>query len=698
LSKDNAVKQKVTREERKKRAVRIMAMILAFLMVAGAATYTIMMLASAVSAEEAVGYTTSLDTSSLEDSGDVRVNIGLMYGDNITVGFQTTVTDGYTVGIQDLYGDREFTEIWELDAESVSVTSDDNLSKTGMTYLIADSVRDTDVGGYHVEVHCDIYDREEFTSLLYKKWDAVANLGFYMIPSYVYTGYALRIGSFADYDDAEYYVDEIEDIFGHLDVTVAYPTSTAVSVIDPYTDQILFEFDCGGEAELGLEAQEDRYGNTYIETPAGNVYDGVFAFKRYDNGETDGVSLINVVSLESYIAGVLPYETSNSWPMETQKAFAITVRSYTLTQMGKHGTHGFDLCNTTHCQVYKGAARINSSVLKAVTETKGSVITYDGNIISAYYSSSMGGVTVSAKDAWGGKQEYPYLKAVETPWEKYMVHNNGFWITEISPEALLDRLHQAGYTSLSGAVEDIYIKQLAENSTYVKVLGVRDIYGNTIEITNTDMVRTSLTPYVKSANFVVGKGSVEYTEAVVVESDYDYSEEYEEIISYDKDFGYIRVNEFTVMTGDGIRHCEREEDIINAGRVSNVNILTDEKMVNYLRKDTFVMSVENAGAFLGEEYNYENYVEAHQKQEAEKIQTSTTVITDKSTEDILYKIAYADDEDNFIFAGKGWGHGVGMSQYGALDLAELGYSAEDILYAYFTDIEIIPYTRADNFR
>lgn len=694
MSKDKALKQKLSREERKKRAVRVLAMILAILMVAGAATYTIMILASAVSANEAVEISTSIDTSSLKDSEDVRVRVGLMYDDNITVGFQTETTNGYTIGLQDLYNDKDFVEIWELDETVLSVTSDANLSKNSMTYLIADAIKDAKVGGYHIEVHCDAYNQKEFYNLIEKKRSEIENWGLDLIPAYIYSGYALRIGCFFKYSEAEKYLEVVEDIFDSLQVTVAYPTSTAVSVINPYTDQILFELDCGGEYELGLMAKEDRWGNAYIETPAGNVYDGVFAFKRYNNGETDGVSLINVIPLEAYIAGVLPYETSNTWPMETQKAFAITVRSYTLTQMDKHGSYDFDLCNTTHCQVYKGAGRINDSVMQAVSETKGKVITYDGSIISAYYSSSMGGVTVSAKDAWGGTGSYPYLQAVETPWEKYMVHSNGFWITEISPQALLDRLHQAGYSSLSGSIKNVFIEELATNSTYVKVLGVTDSYGNTIYISNTDTVRTSLTPYVKSANFVVGKGSVEYTEAVVVEEDYEYADKYDDVVYYEKDFGYIGLSEFTVMTDAGIRVGERTEEIKNGRRSSNVRILTGDDEVSYLRKDVFVMSVENASAFLGEDYNY---AVEYQKQEEEKKENNTSVIEEKSTEDVLYKIAYAEDENNFIFVGKGWGHGVGMSQYGARDLAELGYSAEEILLAYFTDIKIMDYSRADNF-
>ncbi len=683
-----------------------MAIVLAVLMVGGAAS----VLVSVAFAEEA---TEIIDTSSLADGGDVRVRVGLMYGDNLTVGFQTAVTDGYRLGIQDLDGDSGFTEIWELDTNVVSVTSDANLSKTGMTYLIADSRGNTQVGGYHVEVHCDIYDREGFTDLMDEHYNDVASLGFDMIPAYVYTGYALRVGTFSSYSEAEGYIGEIMRIFPGHTVTVASPTDTAVSVIDPYNDDILFEYDCGGETELGLAANRDVNGNTYIKTPAGNVYDGVFAFKRYDNGTTDGVSLINVLSLESYIAGVLPYETSNSWPMETQKAFAITVRSYTLTQLGKHDAYGFDICNTTHCQVYKGAGRVNEKVMEAVSDTKGKVISYDGKIITAYYSSSMGGVTVSAKDAWGSKTEYPYLAAVETPWEKYMTHNNGFWITEISPESLLDRLHQAGYTNLKGTVTDVFIKELAENSAYIKTLGVTDAYGNTVYITNTDKVRTSLTPYVKSANFVIGKGSVEYTEQVVVEKAPESEKpsagtgtgttndttdtSYAPVMTYDKDFGYIDISGYTVMTDEGIRTGERFTQVWGGKQHSNIDILTGDGSVNYLRSDAFVMSVENAGSYLGEEYSYENYFESIKEQEAEEIENKTEIIPDKSTEDILYKVAYAEDEDNFIIVGKGWGHGVGMSQYGALDLAELGYSAEAILNAYFTDIDIIHYTRSKDF-
>lgn len=653
-------------------------MILAALMVGSMAYYTIYILASSAGAAD-IETASVIDTSSLKDGGDVLVSAGLMYGDNITTGFQCETDYGYTIGEQYLDGDKDFRELWDIDDEVISCTSDANLSKTDMTFLITDDERDYTIGGYHIEVSCSGYDRDELETLIDDTSRDVERLGLYTIPSYIYSDYTLRIGSFSSRRDAEEYLSDIEDIFPRNDVYVASPTDTAVSVIDPYDDVILFEYDCGGESELGLKAHEDKNGNTYIMTPARNVYDGVFCFKRYDNGDTDGVSLINILPLEAYIAGVLPYETSNSWLPETLKAFAVTVRSFTLTHLNKHKQYGFDLCTTTECQVYKGAGRINENVMNAVLETKGDVMTYDGDIVNAYYSSSMGGVTVSAKDAWGSSTEYPYLAAVETPWENYMVHNNGFWINEVSPEELLERLHKAGYEELEDAVEDVEIVQLATNSSYVKTLRVTDIHGTSVDINTTDKVRTSLTPYVKSANFVVGKGEVEYTEDVII----DYvAPDYDKSSDYDIDYGYTNIDDCYIMTADSVDTNDRGTAVV----------LTSNDKVIYNRKDVFVMTKQNAAAFLGDEYK--KYAEAD---ESADTQHRTEEIADKSTNEVKYKIAYADDSDNFIFVGKGWGHGVGMSQYGALDMAALGHSANEILEAYFKDIDIINYKRSNNF-
>ena len=681
MSKDNTKKPR-SREERKKHMVRLLALIMVILMVGGSIVSALIYSIGASDIESSSVQV--IDTSSLKNSGDVLISVGLNYGSSLTKSFGVWSDEGYTIGTQKLTEDREFEELWDIPTRYIACTVDDNLQESGGSFVLASKKKNTDIGGWHLQVDCSGYDREELEELIDETEDDIEDLGLCLIPSYIDFEYALRIGAFASEDDAEEVLEDAEDVFRRMDVTIVGPSKTAVSVIDPDNQSILFEFDCGAELELGLTAHEDGNGNTYMSTPAGNIYDGVFCFKRYDNGDVEGVQLVNILPLEAYIAGVLPYETSNSWPLETLKAFAITIRSFTLSHLNKHmDRYGFDLCNTVDCQVYKGAKEINRRILDAVEGTSGKILVYNGtDIVNAYYSSSVGGVTVSAEDAWGDSK-HPYLKAVETPWERYMTHSNGFWTYEVSPSALCDRLNQKGYISLEDAIEDVEILELAENSTYVKKLRITDIHGTSVTIENTDNVRIALTPYVKSSNFVVGQGSVEYTENIIIEDNYtpeDEPEEEAESIggtSGGIESGYTDVDGCYVITADEI---DRHHTSIWT------NIVTGDGPVLYDKVDFFVMSKQNAYAFLGDEYKI--YADPEEKEEK---RPSTQVVEDKSDGDVVYKVAYAEDDDNFIFVGKGWGHGVGISQYGARDLADLGYSAEEILYSYFTDVEILDY-------
>lgn len=690
---ETRIKRKMTRDEKNKLASRILAGILALLMIGGAAYYAIYLMAMSVNAQDTAAGTETviMDTSSLSDSGDVPVRVGLSYGDGVTVGFEVSSTDGFTLGITD--GETgAFTTIWELSDTRVSVTADGNLAKSNMTYSHAADASQARVGGFHIQIDCDHLNETEFAAYYREAEKTLSGVGLEAIPAYVYTGYTIRAGVFTTRSSAEASRDMVQSLFPDATVYVTGATSASVSVIQPETDEILFEYDCGHESELGLRGNRDKNGNTYIKTPAVNVYDGIFLFKRTAGSVGDGVTLINILPLEAYIAGVLPYETSNTWPLETLKAFAITVRSYTLTHMARHTTYAFDMCNNAHCQVYKGAGRINEQVYRAVMETKGQVMTYGGKIVTAYYSSSMGGVTVSAMEAWGGAEDIPYLQATETPWEDYMNHDNGFWITEITPEDLAARLRQAGHTKLTSAIASVSIEALANNSTYIKSLLVTDIYGNTERITTTEGVRTSLTPYVKSANFVIGKGSVEYTEHVVDTSSKSNTgttaststKKYDSSGDYDKDYGYINLYDYHVITSE--KEYTTDIDF-------SVTIRTADGDNTYERSDVFVLSAESAPAFTGEDAVY-----PWEREQTSSDTHVTETLPDKSTSTLLYKVAYAENSDNFIIVGKGWGHGVGMSQYGALDLAEMGYDAISILNAYFTSVEILSYRQVSQYR
>ena len=122
------------------------------------------------------------------------------------------------------------------------------------------------------------------------------------------------------------------------------------------------------------------------------------------------LTVINDVSLEDYLKGVVPSEMPSSWEQEALKAQAIAARSYALANLGKRASLGFDLKDTPEDQAYGGATAETAKTNNAVDETSGLVLTYNYKVVSAFYSASAGGHTVTAKQAWGG--DLPYIRAV----------------------------------------------------------------------------------------------------------------------------------------------------------------------------------------------------------------------------------------------------------------------------------------------
>lgn len=120
-------------------------------------------------------------------------------------------------------------------------------------------------------------------------------------------------------------------------------------------------------------------------------YRGDFIIINWNNGLT----LINQISLEDYLKGVVPSEMPSRWNEEALKAQAIAARSYAVatTTAGKHASKGFDLVDTTADQAYGGASAEKASTSKAVEDTKGIVLVQNKKVLPAYYHASSGGQT-----------------------------------------------------------------------------------------------------------------------------------------------------------------------------------------------------------------------------------------------------------------------------------------------------------------
>ncbi|MPM69465.1 hypothetical protein SDC9_116410 [bioreactor metagenome] len=307
--------------------------------------------------------------------------------------------------------------------------------------------------------------------------------------------------------------------------------------------------------------------------------------------------MVNILPLEDYVKGVIPYEMSPSWPLEALKAQAVSARTYTMITLDKHSKYHFDLCNTTDCQVYYGLNSASSVTDQAVDETSGILARYDGELAQTYYFSSDGGATEDVKNVWNSTTDYPYLKGVIDPYEETVedkIPNYRFTVT-LTKDELAEKLHAKGY--LCAAITDFRVSEFSET-------------GNAITITFVDANGKEWSFSKEKVRTLLGLRSIRYN----VSGGGKY---------------YLNGTDDTLSTVIGAYAID------GTGTVSQIS--------------------GSAGPY---------------------------VITGSGTQ------ALATQGNTFTITGSGYGHNVGMSQWGAYAMAKLGYTYEDILKFYFSGIDL----------
>ena len=123
--------------------------------------------------------------------------------------------------------------------------------------------------------------------------------------------------------------------------------------------------------------------------------------------------VVEHVNLEDYLLGVVGYEMSPSWPLESLKAQAVAARTFARIKMQDKSAH-YDLRNTPADQIYTGVADIADSVKQAVSQTHGQVLMYNNKLLPAFFHASCGGHTLNGKVLMGRKAPPP-LRGVSCP-------------------------------------------------------------------------------------------------------------------------------------------------------------------------------------------------------------------------------------------------------------------------------------------
>lgn len=554
------------------------------------------------------------------------IQVGLAYSSGALTAANLENNSGYGAGYRLGYFDDDlsFVELGRTGADTTKLTVLRTCeiyynSSSGYSDQVPSGKYET-IGCYHVVL--GLYDTYE---------KALADSANYpgSFVAWINGVYQLRQGAYATKDEALAAMETL----GGLEVkgTSAY----AVNVVSTGSTQILFQFDGGASTPFGV--MPDVTGKNEVRTWfKGFRYQGGFRYERIGGGK---LTVVNIVDLETYIKGVIPYEMNNSWPLEALKAQAVCARSYGYNKLQEHshGASNFDICTTEHCQVYRGVGsgvsnyQANERTDRAVEETAGMYALYDGKPIWAYYSSSHGGASEQIDLVWSSDfKKFPYIAGVVDPYEQAVAHLNSYsyWMKTWTKDELTSRLRARGYAvntrvdsldlTYSERGNVIRVRVNYENGKYNDFTpkmdwGVRSLFG------------------VASLHFTInGQGAAPQNPA--------------------QSSGQVMVNEKQTLDPAQPLYV-----LSGAGETSRLDaeslyVITSDGKVSQLLS-------ENSG----------------QSKPESNTPAGTVVHVTGS---------------RFVVEGAGNGHQLGMSQYGAYAMAEQGFTYDEIIKFYYTGVQV----------
>ncbi|MCL2768333.1 MAG: SpoIID/LytB domain-containing protein, partial [Synergistaceae bacterium] len=352
--------------------------------------------------------------------------------------------------------------------------------------------------------------------------------------------------------------------------------------------------------------------------------------------------LINVLNVEDYLRGVLKAEASPNWPMEYLKVQAIVSRTYATRESLAAKSRGYDVTDSTSSQVYHGMNAETPRTDQAVRETKDKVLTYGNELAFTPFHSDSGGATANNADVWG--QDLPYLRSVKEP----MAYKspNSSWEARISSNELSTAINKVSPNL--GAIKDI------------KVINT-DKFGRTVNLRITGST-SSATIKASTLRTAIGPNKLKSTFLVLPEAN-----------------AIKQVPANSPITEKKAPVNPRTE----ARETPSINVNTNEEMTP--QEDALLSQLFSEGAFTNSEMmeillkpekrkEYLNRAIAKGNSPQPEKDTKKPPV-DIGNEPITEGASIPFSNGHFIFRGKGWGHGVGMSQYGAMNLANSGWNA-----------------------
>ncbi|NBG88894.1 SpoIID/LytB domain-containing protein [Isachenkonia alkalipeptolytica] len=512
-----------------------------------------------------------------------------------------------------------------------------------------------------------------FIILVPMNFDATAERDYSEIRVKISTGGStLRITTKGDY-----YISEKPEIFIEPgNYTIKKTSNNKVHIKGNQVDEKISN-------SLTLIPRDEKYTLHLKGTDHGDIdYLGQMQF----TSNQGSLQVINQVAFEKYLYGVVAYEMSNSFPLEALKAQAVTARGYAAKRMDGRGD--YDLVDTTVHQVYKGYNPRYERAIRAVEETRGQVLQYQGKVIDTFYAASNGGQTEFPGSTWGGgaekNREFPYLVQKEDP---YDLRN---------PASLTETFYvPKKITEDYGIFDNQEIVRIDTGEGHS--LNVRRGPGTTYSSMG-QVSRDTTLPYISTEGswYKIWYQSGEERKEGYVHRDYALKETTEE----EKRYQYFSpvLQEMQRRAFEKLR--EQGMDIENKHDLKLVEI-TSLKNGKERYPGTGSRSYVTAEGKVLLQYDTPNTNGSGKGDLSEKKEVEIDLVLMRQSPRGTYLLGHPyfngnlrmrsveDAEDGYNFVNRRFGHGVGMSQRGAQQMAEEGKGHKEILAFYFDGAKIL---------
>lgn len=398
----------------------------------------------------------------------------------------------------------------------------------------------------------------------------------------------------------------------------------------------------------------------------GRSYRGLFELRGY-NGE---LAVVNELPFEQYLYSVVGSEMPASWNLEALKAQAVAARTYAI-----YSGHRFTIAHvvdTTLSQAYNGISSEKERTIAAVNATIGEIAHINGVPINTLFTSSAGGRSADPREIWGGT--FSYLKSVVSN-DSYSEKGLKYWYRIVLPDGR------------NGFVREDFLQASTEKSVIGQPTMVALSNVNVRKAPYIDDSVDPITTLTAGTRVVILEKIIQSNPMRWIRGPYTAAEILASLKNRaSNEPATLKTLEISQRGVSGrATELKANDTVLKLGAPDNFRsalggLPSTLFTIDEMARMTILGKAETTSSRPNTQSAF--YVVGKDGQTQSLASNNIYVVNNKGD------VRAATKTPTFMFEGTGFGHGVGLSQYGAQSLAESGKDYKYILKYYYTGITV----------